>query len=87
MSEVKDRPYCYGKLENVFPMGKDGLRNTPESCMVCIYKTECLRAAMQNPEGLKVKQEKIDRAYESGLMGFFERWARRKEIDRRMKKK
>ena len=51
----EERPYCYGKLECVFPMGENGLRETPESCMVCYCKTECLRTAMQGEAG--------DRAY------------------------
>ena len=39
----KEYPYCFGKLDNVFPLEKDGLRHTPESCMVCLYKTDCVR--------------------------------------------
>lgn len=79
----KERPYCYGKLESVFPMGPDGLRETPESCMVCHCKTECLRTAVQGEAGTQVKEEKIDRAYAAGLMGFFERWSRKKALQRR----
>ncbi len=76
----EERPYCYGKLECVFPMGDDGLRETPESCMVCYCKTECLRTAVQGKAGAKVREEKIDRAYAAGMMGFFERWSRRKAL-------
>ena len=83
----KEYPYCFGKLENVFPMGENDLRNTPESCLVCIYKTECLRSAMGKTEGLKVRNEKVDRAYASGMMGFFERWSRKKDIHRKIRKK
>ena len=50
----KEYPYCFARLENVFPLGDDGLRHTPESCRVCIYKTECLRTAMNRAEGLTV---------------------------------
>jgi hypothetical protein len=82
---TKERPYCFGKIENVFPMGKEGLRETPESCFYCIYKTECLRTAIKDPEGLKVREETVDRAYKSGMIGFFERWSRKKELQRRMK--
>ncbi len=85
--EYPEYPYCFGKLENVFPMGENGLRNTPESCMVCIYKTECLRSVMAKTEGLKVRNEKVDRAYASGMMGFFERWSRKKDIHRKIRKK
>jgi hypothetical protein len=78
----KEYPYCFAKLETVFPLGDDGLRHTPESCRVCIYKTECLRAAMNRVEGLTVREEKVDRAYASGMIGFLERWSRKKELHR-----
>jgi hypothetical protein len=83
----KQRPHCYAVLENVFPMGKDGLRHTPERCVVCVYKVECLREAIKKPEGLKVKEEAVDRAYSSGVMGFLERWSKKKEIQRQKEKK
>ena len=76
----EERPYCFSRLEIVFPMGPEGLRETPESCMVCYCKTECLRTAMQGAEGVHVKEEKVDRAYAAGMMGFFERWSRKKAL-------
>jgi hypothetical protein len=79
----EERPYCFSNLESVFPMGPDGLRETPESCLVCYCKTECLRAALQSTEAVAVREEKVDRAYEAGMMGFFERWSRRKALHRR----
>ena len=82
----KQYPHCYAVLEEVFPMGKDGLRHTPERCLVCVYKIECLRSAMKKPDGLKVKEEAVDRAYSSGVMSFFERWSKKKDIHRRRKK-
>jgi hypothetical protein len=82
----KEYPYCFGKLETVFPLAEDGLRHTPESCMICRTKTECLRAALKKNEGLKVQAEKVDRAYASGMMGFLERWSKKKSLDRQMKK-
>ena len=81
----EERPYCYGKLECVFPMGESGLRETPESCLVCYCKTECLRTAMQTEDGAQVKEERIDRAYAAGIMGFFERWSRKKALRQRRK--
>jgi len=33
---------------------------------------------MESLGGLKVREEKLNRAYESGMMGFLERWARKK---------
>ena len=80
MNRKKEYPYCFGKLENVFPLSDDGLRHTPESCMPCLYKTECLRAAVSHGDGLVVHEEKVDRAYAAGAMGFLERWLRRKTL-------
>lgn len=77
------RPYCFGNLDIVFPMGPDGLRATPASCMVCHCKTECLRAAMAGPAGNQVHQEHLRRAEDAGMVGFFERWSRKKQLDRR----
>ena len=80
-------PACFGELETVFPKGKNGLRNTPETCMLCGHKTECLRSAISGVGGLKVREEFIDRAYTSGTMGFLERWSRKKYITRKIQKK
>ena len=85
MNPKKETPYCFGKLENVFPLADDGLRHTPESCMPCLYKTECLRAAVSNTEGLIVHEEKLDRDYAAGTIGFFERWSRRKTLHQQRK--
>ncbi|MBW2429972.1 MAG: hypothetical protein JRF56_13500 [Deltaproteobacteria bacterium] len=74
---------CFGKLEIVFPLGNDGLRHTPAPCMECAYKTECLRTGLRGQTGLKVHEEHIDRSYESGMMSFWERWSKKKAINRR----
>lgn len=65
-------------------MGDDGLRHTPQACLPCVYKTECLRHAMDQDEGLAVREETVDRAYASGLIGFWQRWSRKKNLQRRM---
>ncbi len=77
-------PECYARLETVFPKGEDGLRHTPESCMACDYKTGCLRNAMAGARGLKARAEYVDRAYDAGLIGFFSRWSKRKDIHRKL---
>jgi hypothetical protein len=78
-------PYCFGKLNHVFPMGENGFRESPESCFPCIYKTRCLREAMASPDGLKVRVEMVDRAYDAGWMGILKRWSSRKALNRRLK--
>ncbi len=80
-------PSCYGKLENVFPMQADGLRRTPEPCLPCPHKTMCLKTAVAGRDGLKLAEEKVDRAYTAGNMGFWQRWHKKKTIARQKMKK
>ena len=75
-----ERPACFGHLETVFPMGTDGLRHTPIDCLRCPLKTDCLRQAMAARDGLKVEEAMVDRAYRAGMMGFWERWSRKKSL-------
>ncbi|MFO7964712.1 MAG: hypothetical protein R6U50_12385 [Desulfobacterales bacterium] len=84
--DKKQYPKCFGRLETVFPLKEDGLRHTPESCMVCEYKTQCLKTAMNKKEGLNVKEELVDRSYRAGTIGFLARWSRKKDIARKKKK-
>jgi hypothetical protein len=40
---------------------------------------------MNRPEGLKVRESAVDRAYEAGMMKFLERWSTKKNIHRKIK--
>ena len=88
-SRCRDKKYpnCFGELEKVFPKTQDGLRSTPEACLECLHKTACLRSAMEGAGGVKVREEIVDRAYNSGMMSFVERWSKKKELKRKLKKK
>ncbi len=57
---------CFGNLETVFPEGEDGLRTSPEKCMSCALKTECLKTAMTKGRGLEVREKVVDKAHDSG---------------------
>jgi hypothetical protein len=81
--KAERHPECFGDLQIVFPLGDDGLRHSPRRCLHCVYKTECLRSAVEAGEGAQVREEMVDRAYESGLMGFFQRWSRKKQFHQR----
>lgn len=81
--KAERHPPCFGDLETVFPMGDDGLRHSPRKCLHCGSKTECLRKAMAAGEGARVREEMVDRAYDSGVMGFFQRWAKKKQLHQR----
>jgi hypothetical protein len=83
----KKFPPCFGDLETVFPLGEEGLRHSPESCLPCCYKTECLRKAMTREDGIKVREEMVDRAYAAGVMGFFGRWSRKKALQAKRQKR
>lgn len=76
-------PECFARLDRVFPLGTDGLRHTPPECLACEEKTECLRTALSGGEGVAVHEERLSRAYEAGQVGFLERWARRKSLQKR----
>ncbi len=80
----EEKPACFGNLEIVFPKSDDGLRHSPESCIPCFHKTECLRNAMAGKDGLNVREENTDRDYAAGAIGFFERWSKKKAIRRKI---
>ncbi|MDY6954797.1 MAG: hypothetical protein SWE60_25120 [Thermodesulfobacteriota bacterium] len=79
-SPENEHPECFGELETVFPMGEEGIRTTPPACMKCPRVKSCIQTAMRGPEGLKLEEARIDRAYEYGLIGKLERWSRKKLI-------
>ncbi|MFW6236907.1 MAG: hypothetical protein ACOC3F_00790 [Desulfosudaceae bacterium] len=83
MRDDKSHKPCFGILDRVFPMQPDGLRETPAECLACPDKTACLAQAIHSKDGLQLTEEKVDRAYASGNMGFLERWARRKSIQQK----
>lgn len=86
-SEKENKPSCFGNLDSVFPMGDDGLRISPDSCRIeCEYRTECLKSALEGSKGDSVQAELLDRKYESGKIGFFERWAKKKTLGTNNKK-
>lgn len=82
-----DLPECFGNLEKVFPMTESGLRQTPETCFFhCPVKTRCLKQAMAGRDGARVEEEVIERSARAGLMNFYERWSRKKQVHRRIQK-
>ena len=81
--EVKE---CFGNLEKVFPMTDQGLRQTPDDCFYyCSVKTKCLQTAISTRDGIKVEEEIIDRGVSAGVISFFERWSRKKQVHRKSK--
>ena len=82
-----DKPDCFGRLDQVFPMTGNGLRETPEKCMDrCGLKTSCLKQAMTSDQATRVEKEIIERGTKTGAINFFERWSRKKQIHRKTKR-
>ncbi|HKK89820.1 MAG TPA: hypothetical protein VJ936_00320 [Desulfobacteraceae bacterium] len=82
-SRTETKPDCFGNLEKVFPMTQRGLRETPDDCMYfCPCKTDCLKTAMAGSQGKEVKEELVQRSEEAGMIGFFQRWSRKKQLSR-----
>jgi hypothetical protein len=85
MDSIKDdKPGCFGDLDTVFPMGDDGLRESPDKCRIkCPFKTECLKSAIDGMKGDSVQNETVDRNYRAGAIGFLERWSRKKSLNKK----
>ncbi|MEW6668507.1 MAG: hypothetical protein AB1512_25120 [Thermodesulfobacteriota bacterium] len=75
---------CFGVLDRVFPAGESGLREVPEGCLQCPDRVACLRSAVSTREGLRMREEMLDRAGKAGFVGRIERWSRKKELSRLM---
>jgi len=76
---------CFGILDKVFPMGKEGLREIVQSCFECHDRKACLEAALTTKQGLKFRGELLLRIPASGLVGRLKRWSEKKELNRLVK--
>ena len=78
---------CFGELNQVFPMGREGLREVTSSCFGCSELKACLEAALSTRQGLELRIEALDRGGPVGIVGRVKHWSERKELVRRMKAK
>ena len=60
---------CFGILESVFPMGKEGLREIVPACFECLEKKTCLQVALKTEEGFRLRSEILDRSPANGFSG------------------
>ncbi len=81
MTTAKKKP-CFGILDEVFPMGPEGLREVVPVCFECTQKTDCLKAALKTEEGVELRSEILDRTPATGLLGRIRRWSERKSLSR-----
>jgi hypothetical protein len=78
---------CFGELNQVFPMGREGLREVTSSCFGCSELKACLEAALSTRQGLALRLEALDRGGPVGIVGRVKHWSERKDLVRRMKAK
>lgn len=83
----KNEKNCFGVLDHVFPMGKEGLREVPPPCLECPDKTACLKAALGTRAGIRFRGEILDRHPAKGWGGRLKRWSEKKHLSRLMKDK
>lgn len=76
------RKDCFGILDKVFPMGREGLREIVPSCFDCPDRRSCLQAALETEEGFELRSEALDRSSSGGLVGRLRRWSEKKELSR-----
>jgi len=75
---------CYGRLDKVFPLGPDGLRHSPEECLACPDKVDCLKTALASPQGAVVERGGVGPAQGLGrLVKGLGRWSRLKAARQR----
>ncbi|PIE75316.1 MAG: hypothetical protein CSA18_00430 [Deltaproteobacteria bacterium] len=78
---TEKKPSCFGDIQKVFPLNTEGLRESPEECIKdCGFNKECILKAVEEDKELGRQNEILDAAYESGNIGFFARWAKKKTL-------
>ena len=77
-----NRKACFGILDEVFPMGEEGLREVVAGCFECADRVECLRAALSTVEGIEMREEAMDRRPVSGVIMRLKRWSEKKALSR-----
>jgi len=73
---------CFGVLDKVFPMGKEGLREIVPACFGCPRRQACLQAALETEEGFELRSQALERSSTGGFAGRLRRWSEKKELSR-----
>lgn len=77
---------CFGVLEIVFPVGDRGMREVPPGCTECHERVDCMKAALASQDGIRFTEEMLERSERVGMVGWLERWSRKKELSRLKRK-
>ena len=77
-----EKKKCYGILDEVFPFGKEGLREVPPECFNCPARLSCLKVAVSTKEGCKMRSDNLKKIPASGFLDRVKRWSQKKELSR-----
>ena len=78
------RPPCFADLERVLPFEPEtGLRGPNRSCLGCPALPECLREAVQTPQGRQERYERLEETCGRGLLGRLRLWHERKLLQQK----
>ncbi len=69
-------------MDKVFPLGMEGLRETPPTCFECPHRKACLEKALATREGIALRSEVLERAPVKGLVERVKRWSEKKQLSR-----
>ena len=78
---------CFGILDKVFPVGKEGLREVPQDCFGCEDRLPCLKKAINTKEGYEMRSDNLERIPQEGVVGKIKRWSQKKELSRLAREK
>jgi hypothetical protein len=77
-----DKKACYGILDEVFPFGKEGLREVPPDCLRCPDRLRCLKTAINTEEGCEMRMGNLEKIPARDFLGRVKRWSQKKELSR-----
>ena len=78
---------CFGILDKIFPVGKEGLREVPQDCFECEDRLPCLKKALDTKEGYKMRSDNLQKMPPGGILGRIKRWSQKKELNRLAREK
>jgi len=78
---------CFGILDKVFPIGKEGLREVTQDCLECTDRLPCLKMAINTKEGFEMRSDNLKRIPPEGLLGRIKRWSLKKDLSRKVSEK
>jgi len=79
---MEKRPDCFGILDKVFPVGDSGIREVRQKCIECPYRIECLRKALNTEEGIRMREEMMEKVPVSGIGDWIRRWSEKKMLSK-----